>query len=144
MEQERALAFWHVLVNSLLQHSVAWCSYLCSVFLCSVFLCSGQYYPASTLSGTTLYLCWCRAECVVVVMACNLMTNISYLPTVHPYITPQPHRTYSLLPTFALRLHFHTFLLLSLQFATFRSIMLHFASCNIPIDAITLVRFATH
>ena len=83
------------------------------------------------LQRSVISLAWCRylwnrAECVVAVMACNLMTNISYLPTVHPYITPQPHRTYSLLPTFALRLHFHTFLLLSLQFATFRSIMLHF------------------
>ena len=71
-----------------------------------------------------------RAECLVVVMACNLMTNISYLPTVHPYITPQPHRTYSLsyicsaLATFS---YIPCHVINALQFATFISIMLHFA-----------------
>ena len=108
LEQEGALARWHVLVNSRLQHSLA-------------------------------RRCWylCRAECVVVVMACNLMTNISYLRTVHPYITPQPHRTYSL------RLH----LLCSyifIHFVTICHIQIHYVTfCNIPIDAITFGRFAT-
>ena len=53
------------------------------------------------LQRSVISLAWCRylwnrAECVVAVMACNLMTNISYLPTVHTYITPNHRPSYTL------------------------------------------------
>ena len=74
---------------------------------------------------------WRRAECVVVVMACNLMTNISYLRTVHPYITPRPHRTYTSSCS-------HTFSYIScltIACATFVSIMLSFGEFLMLISA---------
>ena len=73
-------------------------------------------------------------------MACNLMTNISYLPTVHPYITPQPHSTYSL----SLHLLRGYIFIHSLSCHYISQIHIHYVTfCDIPIDAITFVRFAT-
>ena len=82
---------------------------------------------------------WCRAECVVVVMACNLMTNISYLRTVHPYITPRPHRTYTSRCS-------HTFSYIScltIACATFVSIMLSFGPFLMLMSAVGSVSIVT-
>ena len=112
----------------------------------SVFVCVWLYLVWNGLARALFLLSahghggtWCRAECVVVVMACNLMTNISYLRTVHPYITPRPHRTYTSSCS-------HTFSYIScltIACATFVSIMLSFGPFLMLMSAVGSVSIAT-